>query len=421
MYHQTTLKNGLRVVVVPKKESLSVHLLILVGVGTNNETKDINGISHFVEHMLFKGTQLRPRAINLSSQLDALGAECNAFTTREYTGYYVSCLPDKFEQVLDILSDMYLNSVFDSSEIEKEKGVISEEINRSLNNPSHLIQDLFTFLAYGDTAYGWNTLGTKKSLKNINRQSFLDFQKKFCLAGNTVVTVAGAIDQREVVKKIQNYFSQMRTGVVPSASKIKEGQNSPALLVEYHKGHQTNLVMGFRTFGIHHRDIYTALVLAGILGGAMSSRLFQKIREEMGAAYSIGAYQTGFSDYGYLGISGGVKSDKIIDVIKVILAEISILKRDLVGEEELARVKDGAIGSIYLHLETPADLASFYGTQVVMEEPVLTPEEYGKKIKAVTAQDVRKLARRIFTKSGLNLAVLGPHKNKQIFVDILTL
>lgn len=421
MFHKTTLKNGLRVIVVPKKESLSVNLLVLVGVGSNYETKELNGISHFIEHMCFKGTKKRPRAIDLSSELDALGAEYNAFTSREYTGYYVSCLPDKIDQALDILSDMYLNPVFDEQEIEKEKGVIGEEINRSLDNPGRRVQDIFSELVYGDSAYGWSTLGTKEILKKINRQDFLNYQKKFYHTENTVVAVAGNLDHQAVLKKIESSFAQAVEGKGRHKEKINENQSKPELCVEYRKGGQTNLTLGFRTFGSSHKDYYTAEVLAGVLGGTMSSRLFQKVREEMGAAYSIGAYQTGFTDYGFLGISGGIQTKQIKEVIRVILAELILLREELADEKELSRVKDSLIGTTYLNLETPSDLASFYGIQEVRGEPVISPEELGKKIKAVSARDVRNLARKIFVNEKMNLAVLGPHKNSAEFVDILTL
>lgn len=421
MYHKTTLKNGLRVIVVPKKESLSVNLLVLVGVGSNYETKDLNGVSHFIEHMCFKGTKRRPRAIDLSSELDSLGAEYNAFTSREYTGYYVSCLPDKLDQALDILSDMYLNPVFDEREIEKEKGVIGEEINRSTDNPGRLAQDLFTSLVYGDTAYGWNTLGTKESLKKITRQSFLDYQKKFYHTENTVVAVAGNLDHYNVLSKIENYFSTAVEGKGRLKNKIREKQSGVELHLKYRKGEQSNIVLGFRTFGSSHKDYYTSEILAGILGGTMSSRLFQKVREEMGAAYSIGAYQTGFTDYGYLGISGGIQNEQLKEVMRVILAEIKILKKELVDEKELSRIKDSLIGTTYLNLETPTDLAAFYGIQEVRGEPVMSPEELGRKIRNVTSLDVRRLAAKIFVPERMNLVIVGPHKNRQEFVDILTL
>jgi len=420
-FHKTTLKNGLRVIVVPKKESFSVNLLILVGVGSNYETKDIMGISHFVEHMSFKGTKKRPRAIDLSSELDALGTEYNAFTSREFTGYYVSCLPDKIDKALDILSDMYLNPVFDEAEIEKEKGVIGEEINRASDTPSRRVQDIFSELVYGDSAYGWSTLGTKEILKKISRQDFLSYQKKFYHTENTVIAVAGNLEHQDVLKKIENFFSGALEGKGRPKAEIKEKQSGPELRLVYRKGEQTNIVLGFRTFGFSHKDYFTAEILAGILGGTMSSRLFQKVREEMGAAYSIGAYQTGFTNYGHLGIVGGIQSKQLKEVIRVILAEINILKSELVDEKEMDRVKDSLIGTTYLNLETPSSLAEFYGIQEVRGEPIITPEEFGKKIKEVSALDVKKLAKKIFVNNSMNLAILGPHKNTQEFVDILSL
>ncbi len=421
MYKKITLDNDLRLIMVPRPDSLSVNLLVLVGVGSNYETKELNGISHFMEHMCFKGTTKRPRAIDLSAELDALGAEYNAFTGREYTGYYVSCLPDKLEPALDILADMYLNPSFSESEIEKERGVIEEEINRSADNPSRVAQDLFVELLYGDTPYGWNTLGTESTLKKINRSAFLDYQKRFHHAKNTLVVVAGNFDQDYLPNIIEKYFSSVAKGEVISVEKTENLSNGPRLSLKKRLGAQTNIVLGFKTFGSCHPDYYTAEVLAGILGGTMSSRLFQKVREEMGAAYSINAYQTSFADYGYLSISGGVQSLRLKEVLKAILNEIILLTRELVPEKELARVKDSLIGTTYLNLETPSDLAAFYGIQEIRGETILSPEDLGKKIKAVTAQDVKTLAQKIFVTKGINLVILGPHDNQQEFVDILTL
>ncbi|MCX6713404.1 MAG: pitrilysin family protein, partial [Candidatus Vogelbacteria bacterium] len=348
MYHRTTLKNGLRIITVPKKDSLSVNLLVLVSVGTDHETKAVNGISHFLEHMSFKGTAKRPRAIDLSSELDSLGAEYNAFTGREYTGYYVSCLPDKLDQALDILADMYLNPFFDEHEADKERGVIGEEINRSFDNPSRRVQDIFSELIYGDTSYGWSTLGTKATLKDINRPEFLAFRKKHYHAKNTVVAIAGDLEHLEITAKVERYFSALAAGRREPKEKIIERQTKPALRLEFHPGQQTNIVLGFRSVGSSHKDYYPALILAGILGGTMSSRLFQKVREEMGAAYSIGAYQASFAKHGYLGISAGVETKRLEEVLRVILAETAKLKVDLVDEKELARTKDVFIGSTYL-------------------------------------------------------------------------
>lgn len=421
MFQKTTLKNGLRIILVPKKESLSVNLLVLVGVGTNYEIKELNGISHFLEHMTFKGTKKRPTAFDLSSEIDSMGAECNAFTNREYTGYYISCLPDKVNQALDILSDMYLNPVFDTTELEKEKGVIGEEINLHFDTPSRRVFDIFTSLMYGDSAYGRSTLGSKVVLKKVDRHDLLDYQNKFYHTENTVVAAAGNFTEDDILKKIEMHFSGARAGSGRPKEKIIEAQSKPQFKVEYRKGDQANMVLGFRTFGSSHPDYYTAEVMAGILGGTMSSRLFQKIREEMGAAYSIGSYQTGFTNYGYFGISGGIQSKRIGEVMKAILAEINLLKNSLVLEKELTKVKDSFIGSTYLGLETPADLSGFYGIQEIRGEPIISPEEFGKRIKAVTADDVRNLARKIFVNDVMNLAILGPYKGESEFVNMLTL
>lgn len=424
MYHKTVLKNGLRIITVPKKDSLSVNLLVLTGVGTNFETREVSGLSHFVEHMCFKGTKKRPRAIDISSELDSLGADYNAFTGREYTGYYVSCLPDKTDEALDILSDMYLNPIFEELEIEKEKGVIGEEINRGFDNPARRVGDIFTDLVYGDTPFGWSTLGTVESLRGISQKDFIAYRRKYYHAANTVVVAAGRIETKQIVKKIGRYFDSLPAEKGPRKKKLLESQKKPALKIEYRASGQSNMVLGFRSFGMAAKSYFAAEVLAGVLGGTMSSRLWQKVREEMGAAYSIAAFQTTYLDYGYLGVAGGIQSRQVEEVIRVILAETEKLKSELVGEKELARVKDSIVGTAYLQLETPADLGSYYGLQEVRGETILTPAVWADKIRAVTAAEVRALAKKIFVPGGLNLAILGPHdpqKSAKQFEDLLAM
>ena len=421
MFTRSKIKNGLRLITIPRAESLSVNLLVLVGAGTNFENEKNNGLSHFVEHMCFKGTSRRPRAMDISSELDALGAEYNAFTGREYTGYYVSCLPDKLDQALDILSDLYLNPVFDPNEIEKEKGVISEEINRAFDNPSRRVQDVFTELLYGGLAAGRSTLGTNGTLSQIKRQDFFTFRKKFYHAGNTVIVAAGNFDPKQIRSKITRSFKEITPGddaaILP---RVRVKQTKPACRVDYRQSEQSNLILGFRTFGEEHEKYYAATVLSSILGGTMSSRLWQRIREEMGAAYSIAAFQTAYLGYGYLAVAGGVQNSKLTDVIKAILAETSRLKAELVSEAELSRVKDSLIGSTYLGLETPSDLSLYYGLEEVRNRPLLKPEDWAKKIRQVSANDIMSLANEIFNLKTANLAILGPHENSKEFENILS-
>jgi len=418
MIKKTVLENGLRLLTVPKTDGLSVSVLVLVGVGTNYETEKINGLSHFLEHMCFKGTDKRARAIDISSELDALGAEYNAFTGREYTGYYVSCLPERIDEALDVLSDLYLNPRLDEGEIEKEKGVIGEEINRSFDNPSRRVQDNFTELAFGNSPLGWNTLGTASRLKQLTRGDFLEYRKKYYYSGNTVVVVSGKFDPGTITQKIASSFTgiTIREKDVKSSEVIFSAESGVG--VEYRESEQSNLVLGFHTFGEKHPDHPVAEVLAGVLGGTMSSRLWQKIREEMGAAYSIGAFQTSYVDYGYLAVAGGVQSGRLEEVVKVILAEIVELKESPVDEKELSRVKDSLIGTAFLNLETPFDLATYYGMDEVRGEELLDPIDWAKKIRAVTASEVQDLARKIFIKERMVLSIVGPHRDKNVFEEI---
>ncbi len=419
--YRKTLPSGLRVITVPKDDSLSVTLLVLVHVGTNHEQATENGLSHFLEHMCFKGTVKRPTAFALSAELDSLGADYNAFTTREYTGYYVSCVPAKAEQALEIIADMYLNPTLAPAEIEKEKGVISEEINRTNDNPSRAVQEIFSRLLYGDNPFGRSILGTTKTLRHFTQADFLQYRRRYYTARNTVVIAAGAVRPAEMVKKIRQHFSLLSPGQPTKEPRLSGKQKKPAVLGQVKTLGQTNLALGFRSFGVFDRDYYPALVLASLLGGSMSSRLFQIVREEMGAAYSVSAYQTNYRDYGYFQIVTAVKKETTEAVIEVILEECRKLKTELVTPGELERVTDSLLGSLYLGLETPSDLAHYYGASEIIDEELLTPQAVGRLIKAVTPADLRRVARRLFVPAGLNIAWLGPHSLPAQFEQALYL
>lgn len=421
MYSKKVLANGIRLITVPRPDSLSVNILVLVEAGSKYETKNQSGISHFLEHMCFKGTKKRPTALSISGELDALGAQYNAFTSQEYTGYYVTCLPDKVEQALDIISDMYLNSTFDAKEIEKEKGVIVEEINMIEDIPMRKIQDLFTKLLYGDQPAGWDVAGRVETVKKISQPDFLAYRRSHYVANKTIILVAGCLPAKTIGAQIRKCFADLSRQPGRNKLPVKEKQSRPNLLVYHKPSDQTHLVLGFRTFGIKREETYTVEVLTMILGGNMSSRLFQKIRDEMGAAYYIRAHHNSLTDHGYLDIASGVKNNKAVPALEAILRECRRLAEEEVPQTELAKAKDSLIGTTYLSLETPTDLSVYYGLQELLKREMMTPEEFAKKIKAVTAKDIKQLAKRVFTDRGLNLTILGPHKNKKKFSQVLHL
>lgn len=418
-YSKKVLHNGLRVITVPMKDNPTVTVLVLVEAGSKYETKKINGLSHFLEHMCFKGTTKRPKAIDISKELDAIGSQYNAFTAQEYTGYYAKSDAKHFNQVFDVVSDIYLNSTFPEAEMQKEKGVIIEEINMYEDMPHRHVQDLLMGLLYGDQPAGWNIAGEKKNILNMKRNDFVKYKKAHYLPEATVVVVAGQIEEKKVLKEIDKVFGNISRGKKAKKIKVKENQTKPQTLVSFKKTDQTHFVLAMRSEGLFSKKNAELSVLGGILGGGMSSRLFQKLREEMGVGYYVRAYNDAYTDHGFFQVSAGVDNKRIYEVIKVILEECKKLKNTKVTENELNKVKECLIGNMKLSLESTDDIANFYGGQELLKKEIKSSEEKAEEIRKVTAIQIKNLANEIFSNQKLNLALIGPFKDKSKFSKIL--
>jgi len=418
-YTKTVLENGLRVITVPMKDNPTVTVFVLVEAGSKYETKDKNGISHFLEHMCFKGTKKRPSNADISTELDNIGSRYNAFTSQEVTGYYAKAEYRNVDKLLDIISDMYLNPVFNEKEIEKEKGVIIEEINMYEDLPQRKVENLIMELIYGDQPAGWDIAGPKENIRNISRKDFITYRNKFYTPKSTTVVVAGNFEEEKVIKNIKKIFSKTPKLEKGKKEKVKENQTKPAIAIFKKETDQTHLVLGVRTFNIYDKRDRVMKVLDGILDAGMSSRLFKKLRDEMGVCYYVHANNETFTDHGFFGVSAGVDNKRVKEVIKVILGEFNKLKTKPVSKEELQKVKQNLIGTMYLGLESSDSLAKFYGSQEIMNEKIKTPEEIKVKIESVTAEEVRALAQEIFVDKGLNLAIVGRFENKADFTEVL--
>ncbi|MEK9168509.1 MAG: pitrilysin family protein [Patescibacteria group bacterium] len=417
--NKISLDNNLRIITVPMKDSLTTTVLVLVEAGSKYETKEINGISHFLEHMCFKGTKKRPRSIDIFSELDGIGARYNAFTGMEYTGYYAKAMPEHFDKILDVVSDIYQNQIFNSEEINKERGVIIEEINMIEDEPRRKVWDIFLELLYGDQPAGWDTAGTKEVIKKISREDFIKYHNEHYLGKSSLVVVAGKFDEDEAVKKIEAAFANIKSGAKTPKIKTVEQQNKPEILLKHKETDQTHLVLGVRAFDIFDERKYALEVLADILGGGMSSRLFQKIREEMGAAYYVNAGVDLLTDHGYLAASAGIDHNKINQVIEAILEEFKKLLEKPIENKELRQAKDHLIGNLIIGLETSDQLAGYYGGQEILTKETIGPKDLAKKIQAVKAEEVMAVAKDIFQNQKLNLAIIGPFKDKEKFEKIL--
>ncbi|NCN94791.1 insulinase family protein [Candidatus Wolfebacteria bacterium] len=413
------LKNNLRVISVPMADALTTTILILVEAGSEYETRKNNGVSHFLEHMCFKGTEKRLSSLDITSELDAVGAAYNAFTSNQYTGYYAKVQPKYFDEILDIISDIYLNPVFNQREIEKERGVIIEEINMYEDLPMRRVQEFFTNLLYGDQPAGWDIAGKKEIIRRINRNDFIEYQKNHYLGKSTTVVVTGNFNEKEAVKKIESAFSGIRTGKKIQKLKTVESQKSPRIFLKMKETDQAHLVVGVRAFDIFDKRKYAINLLADILGGGMSSRLFQKLREEMGAAYYVKSEADLLSDHGFLTASAGVDNNKVSEAIKAVVEEFERLVKEPVEKEELQRVKDRCVGGLIMGLETSDQLAGFYGGQEIITKKIVSPEETIKKIQAVKVEEISAVAKDIFKNNKLNLAIIGPFKEKPRFEQIL--
>ncbi len=416
-----TLSNGLRVLLVPEPDARAATALILVQAGSMYETKRVNGVSHFLEHMVFKGTATRPEPGMIAHELTALGAQFNAFTDQEHTGYYVKVQAGKFPKALDIVSDLYLHPLFDPREIEKERGVIIQEINMYEDDLPARAARIFNRLMYGDQPAGWDVAGEKPVVRRLGRDDFIGYRAHRYVMPGTVITIAGKFDARAALAQIEEAFGGITRRAAPPMRPTAVRQSAPRLAVHFKESDQAHIVLGFRAFGMFDRRRYALRALGDILGGGMSSRLFMRVREQMGAAYYIGAGSDLSLDHGHFSVAAGVNHAQLTAVIRAILEECRRLRDETVPAAEFRKSKDHLVGGMILGIETSDDLASFYGGQEILGRPALSPEEVIARIKEVTADDVRAVARTIMRDAGLNLAVVGPYRGQAPFRKILTL
>ena len=418
-YTKTILDNGLRVITIPMKDNPTVTVFVLVEAGSKYETKEKNGISHFLEHMCFKGTIKRPSNSDISTELDNIGSHYNAFTSQEITGYYAKAQYEHVDKLLDIISDMYLNPIFPEDEIKKEKGVIIEEINMYEDLPQYKVHNLINELVYGDQPAGWNITGPKENIQNMSREDFINYRNKFYTSNSTTFVVSGNFDEVRVLADIKKFFENMPKQDRGIKEKVIENQSKPEISIFKKETDQTHLVMGVRTFSLHDKRDRIMDILVGVLDAGMSSRLFKKLRDEMGVCYYVSASQESSTDSGFFSVSAGVDSSRVKEVISVILSELNKLKTELVSPIELQKVKQNLVGTMYLGLESSDSLAKFYGGQEIFNEPIKTPEEKKLDLYSVTAEEVMALAQEIFVDKGLNLAIVGKFDNKAEFENIL--
>ncbi len=416
-FKKTTLKNGLRIITAPMQGTQTVTVLVMTGVGSRYETKQEAGLSHFVEHILFKGTKKRPNTLAISEELDAIGGSFNAYTGKSRTAYYAKSDSNHFNLILDVISDIYLNSKIENKEINRERGTILQEMAMYEDMPSQTVGDVFEKLLYGNQRLGREIIGTKKAVKSFTRKDFVQYLKRFYTAKNTVICVAGKFDEKKELTKIKKSFSKINLGEKEEFQKVVEKQNVPKLKIKDKKTDQTNLILGVRAYNAFHPDRYALKLLAVILGGNMSSRMFISVREKLGLAYYIQTGTDSYQDAGYLSTQAGVDHKKLPLVIESILKEYKNITQRKVSEKELQKAKDYIKGKTVMGLESSNAVAEFLINQETYRNEILTSEQIFTKLDKITVEDIQRLAKDIFVPEKLNLAVVGPHKNNKVKLE----
>ncbi len=356
---------------------------------------------------------------DITKELDGIGGAHNAFTGKEVTGYWAKVNSQHLDVALDVLSDMFINSQFSPAKIKKERGILLEEINMYLDAPMRFIPDLFEQLLYQNQSIGRGILGTKNNVKNFTRKDFVDYYQNYYTGENTIVVVAGDVNNNDVYKKVSKYFRAVKKSKLSEKSKSYDKQNKPALKLQYKKTDQSHLCLGVRGYNADHKDKYALDILSVILGGNMSARLSVEIIEKRGMAYFIYTDNENYQDVGYLVAHSGLNSNRLEEAIKIILREYKKLTKTKVSEEEIRRAKDYIKGKSLIVLESSDAVASFVGHQEIATGKILTIQEKFAKLEAVTADDLQRVARDIFVNEKLNLALIGPFKDESKFRKIL--
>lgn len=416
-----TLNNGTRVLFAPVAGTKAVTVLILFPVGSRHETKRINGSSHFLEHLFFKGTTNRPSTLEISKELDGVGADYNAFTAKDHTGYYVKVSADKLELALDILSDMLYHSLFDPKEIERERGVIVEEINMYEDNPMMLLDDVFEQLLFKGSTLGWQIAGPRSVIRTVTRRQLMDYKAKFYTPHNLLLTIAGRFTSSTAARLVKKYFGRARGAARATRfDRFHRPQQRPAVHVRFKETEQVQLGLGFPAFSLFDRRLPALSVLATVLGGNMSSRLFINIRERLGLAYFIRTEASLYQDTGAFLVRAGLEKTRIKEAIRKIWDELRLVTRDGITLEELARAQEYLKGKIILSLEDSEHIADWVGKQMLLKGRIETPEEKIKKLMAVTAAEVRQVARLLIRQERANLALIGPFRSPREFVTLIS-
>lgn len=419
MHKIKTLKNGLTLITINLPQLDSVTTLVAIGAGSRFETRKNNGISHFLEHMFFKGSRKFPTAEQIATLVDGIGAVNNAATDKEVTYYWIKSSAKHLDLSSDILSSMIKESLLSEEEIQREKGVIVEELRMYRDNPSRYVWDLYEKLQFGDQPLGWEIGGGEGTITSLNRDDFLKYMNSLYAPKNMTLVYVGKLPHN-IEEKALKYFNDLpaRSQFAPKPYK-KFKQSAPRVSIFYKKTDQANLVLGVEGYDRYDKRKYAAQVLGMILGEGMSSRLFLQVRERRGLAYHVSASSGTYKDTGAFTAFAGLKLEKVYEGLEVIKAELERTVKEKVTAEELKKAKEMERGRLALRSESTNFLAEYFGIKFVLDRKLETFEDYLKKIDAVTIEDVQRVAKELFSKEKYNLQVIGPFKDKTKFEKIL--
>lgn len=415
------LSNGLRVLTVPLPNLKSVTITVWAKVGSRNESKKVGGISHFLEHMVFKGSKKRPSAKEIAEAVDAIGGEFNAATSKQWTNFYIKARVEVLEKAFDVLSDMVLAPLLKKEDIEREKGVIIEEMAMYEDTPMMKISDVFDQLIFKGSPLGCDIIGTKESVKNITRNDFERYRKIHYYSENMLITIAGGIKEGNVLNLAKKYFGGLKKGGEKERQEFKSIQKGAQIKLHPKKKEQAHFILGFLGNPMDSKDRFVESVLAGLLGQGMSSRLFSEVREKRGLAYAIRTSVDHYVDIGYIGTYAGVDVKRVNEAVKVTLDQHYGLASGLykISEVELSKAKEYIKGRLTLSLENTNNVNFFFGVKELILGKTETPEEVLAGIDKVTKADLVKLAKKLFIPERLNLAIIGPYKSQARFENLL--
>lgn len=419
MYKLKTLKNGLTLITIDLPHLDSVTTLVAVGAGSRYEKRKINGISHFLEHMFFKGSKKYPSTEQIAELIDGIGAVNNAATSKEFTFYWIKSAANYIELANDVLSSMLKESIMAKEEIEKEKGVIVEELRMYRDNPSRYVWDLYERLQFGDQPLGWDIGGDEQTVNSVTRENFLEYMKSLYSPKNMCLVFAGKIPQN-IEEIAEKYYSDLPENSQYEFKKYKKiEQKEPRVNLFYKATDQANLILGVEGYDRNNPKRYPAKLLATILGGGMSSRLFIQVREKRGLAYHVSADHESYVDTGAFTVYAGLKLEKLKEGLEVIKAELERTILEKVTEEELKKAKEMIRGRLALRSESTNFLAEFFGTNFILDRKLETFDEYLKEMDKVTADEIKEIAQELFQPKNYNLQIISPIKESKEFEDLL--